>query len=84
MSDKPAYIHIDRVDAILETMRKMISSKFGVTLQQDPNGTWGPMGKRYVTVRFTDPVSLDRIEVSMAIESVRSQNADREEAANND
>lgn len=82
MTDRPAYIHLERVDALLETMRKMISNRFGVTLQQDPNGTWGFLGKRYLTVRFTDPATHDHIEVMMAIESVRSRNADTEAARN--
>lgn len=63
------------VDKLIEKVRKMISNAgFGITVTQDHNGAWGPMGQTLITLRFAD--GSDHIEMSMAIRSVSSYDAD--------
>ena len=68
------------VERILEHVRKgQTKAGFGVTLQEDHNGAWGPIGKRYLTVRFSDPQCADDlVEVMMEVVSVTSRHADAE------
>ena len=43
----------------------------------DHNGAWGPMGKRYLTVRFRDPENTDDlVEIMMEVLSVASSQED--------
>lgn len=71
----------DHVERVLRLMTSEISSKtdFGVTLTQDHNGAWGPLGQRLLTLRFGD--GKDHIEVSMIIQSVTSFHADQSHMA---
>lgn len=66
------------VERILRDMRIRIHEKagFGVTLTQDHNGAWGPLGQRLLTLRFND-TGGDFIEVSLVVRSVTSQAADK-------
>lgn len=65
-----------KTEEIIEKMRKLLASEFGVTVQQDHNGAWGRQGTTYVTLRFRD--DNDFYEISMQVEDVRSENADEE------
>lgn len=67
------------VDRVLEYVRSgQAIAGFGVTLQEDHNGAWGQLGKRYLTIRFADPKNKnDLVEVQMEISNVVSYLADK-------
>lgn len=57
------------VNKLLEDMRKDLAKSFGVTLQEDESGKWGPIGARYLTLRLTDK-EHGLVEVHMQILNV--------------
>lgn len=72
-----APLQADHVERILRHMSNCLHSKagFGVTITQDHNGAWGPMGQRLLTLRFGMDTD-DHIEVSMVVRSISSYGAD--------
>ena len=74
MSEGPAPLPRHYVDKALEHVRSSIARSMGVTLQEDHNGAWGPIGKRYLTVRFRHPDGdpQDMTEVMLEVVSVGS------------
>jgi hypothetical protein len=84
MSDyTPAPVDAERVAQILEVMRKGLAQEFGVTLQTDASGAYGPMGRTTVALRFyASAESGDLITVSLTVDSVSSHfaNMDRDAA----
>ncbi len=79
----------ERVESIMDTMKDLLSKKFGVTIVHDANGAYGQTGKWYVTLRFGDPrketeTEQDHITVSMTVEQITSYFEDRALKAHND
>lgn len=65
-----------QVERILRVLSDALHDKagMGVTITQDHNGAWGPMGQRLVTLRFN--VDGDHTEVSMVVKDISSQAED--------
>jgi len=70
-----APLELKHVELLIEEMRRRLANEFGVTVTQDHNGAWGPLGQRLVTLRFYD--DEDFVDISMAVVSVRSQRESR-------
>jgi hypothetical protein len=85
MSQEPAWLEREHTERLLEILRTNIAQNMGVTLQQDHNGAWGPMGKWYLTMRFSDGtgITADHIEVRAEITSVSSDHENDEEDRRN-
>lgn len=79
MSKEIECLERKEVNSALEYMRTMLAKQFGVTLTEDVNGAWGPMGTHRVTLRFTDPKQKDlgMICVTMAVEELSSSTVDQ-------
>lgn len=76
MNDGPAPLGQDVVKEILDNMStKLSKSGFGVTLVHDANGSYGPAGKWYLTLRFSDK-HKDHLTVSLCVEKISSFQAD--------
>lgn len=84
MSEEASHAEMSRshVEAMLAHMVTRLSrdAAFGVTLVEDTNGIYGPMGKQYLTVRFESPWREDDlIEVHMELISVSSDKENQHE-----
>lgn len=79
MTDRPEPLNLDHTQTILEEMRLLLveSKKFGVTLVEDDNGAWGPLGACYLTLRFTNS-NDDHVEVMMRVDRVVSRDVEKQ------